>query len=244
LKTYEWIREHKGESLLFKDFRMKIESDKGMNDNNNRNIYPLLKNGGLVNYESGGLLYVDNFYTKTGLAYVKTLEAMSLLESEGYSKEQIRQAEKKFEDILSEIIFGALKKIVKQLEVHYVEHFQDLIRFILKYGKISKIEYAYLLYIKQKHDIDESLKIIQEQVYLYRKGDLDFEISVKVRNDIDLRERTKTDNRAEALSFLTSYGYFTGLLKQAGLVKKHDKYFSIIEEKRTMLEILGGVINE
>ena len=44
LKTYEWICEHKGISIPFKEFRMRLQSEKGINDNNNRNIYPLLKN--------------------------------------------------------------------------------------------------------------------------------------------------------------------------------------------------------
>ena len=79
------------------------------------------------------------------------------------------------------------------------------------------------------------------KVDMYRCGDLEIEVHVKVRNDIDLREKTKTDKRKEGLSFLTSYGYFTSLLLQAGLIKKSDKYYEVIEEKRALLEQLGGV---
>jgi len=31
------------------------------------------------------------------------------------------------------------------------------------------------------------------------------------------------------------------LLLQAGLIKKADKYYEVVEEKRTLLEQLGGV---
>lgn len=241
LKTYEWIREHKGLSLPFKEFRMKLQSEKGINDNNNRNIYPLLKNGGLVNYEKGGDVRVDYFYTNTGLAYVKTLETVSLIETEGYTKQQIAETVKRFELIQQEIIFGALKKIVNQPNVNYVEPFQDMVSFLLEFGKISKVEFAYLLYVKQQYEIREALNAMHSQVDLYRCGDLEIEVQVKVRNDIDLREKTNSDKRKEGLSFLTSYGYFTSLLLQAGLIKKSGKYYVIVEEKRAFLEQLGGV---
>ena len=130
---------------------------------------------------------------------------------------------------------------MKQPDVNYVEPFQDMIGFLLKYGKISKIEFAYLLYVKQQYDIKEALNTMHSQVDLYRYGDLEIEVHVKVRNDIDLREKTKSDKRKEGLSFLTSYGYFTSLLLQAGLIKKLDKYYEVIEEKRNFLEQLGGV---
>ena len=92
LKTYEWICEHRGLSLPFREFRMRLQSEKGVNDNNNRNIYPLLKNGGLANYEKGSDLKVDSFYTNTGLAYVKTLESVEVIEVEDYTKEQKEKA--------------------------------------------------------------------------------------------------------------------------------------------------------
>ena len=240
LKTYEWICEHRGISLPFKNFRMKLQSEKGINDNNNRNIYPLLKNGGLVNYEKGADVQVDYFYTNTGLAYVKTLETVDMIENEGYSKQQVAEATKKFEIIQQEIIFGALKKIVNQPELNYVEPFQDMIRFLLKFGKISKVEFAYLLYVKQQKEIREALNTMHPQIDMYRCGDLEIEVHVKVRNDIELREKTNADKRKEGLSFLTSYGYFTSLLLQAGLIKKAEKYYEVIEEKRELLERLGG----
>ena len=233
LKTYEWICEHKGISIPFKEFRMKLESEKGINDNNNRNIYPLLKNGGLANYEKGGDIQVDYFYTNTGMAYVKSLETVNLIE--------VAETVKRFEMIQQEIIFGALKKIISQPGLNYVEPFQDLIKFLLKFGKVSKIEFAYLLYVKQQYEIGEALNAMHPKVDMYRCGDLEIEVHVKVRNDIDLREKTKTDKRKEGLSFLTSYGYFTSLLLQAGLIKKSDKYYEVIEEKRALLEQLGGV---
>lgn len=240
LKTYEWICDYKGITLPFREFRMRLQSEKGINDNNNRNIYPLLKNGGLVSYEKGENLQVDYFYTNTGLAYVKTLETVTMIKAEDYSKKQIEEATKKFEVIQQEIIFGALKKIVNHPEVNYVEPFQDMICFLLKFGKISKIEFAYLLYVKQQKEIREALKSMQPQVEMYRCGDLEIEVHVKVRNDIELREKTNTNKRKEGLSFLTSYGYFTSLLQQAGLIKKADKYYEIMEEKRALLEQLGG----
>ncbi len=241
LKTYEWITEHSGVTMPFRDFRMSLQRDKGVNDNNNRNIYPLLKNGGLVNYEKGGYLKVDNFFTNTGLAYVKALQAKSLLSNQGYTRQQIAEAERKFDIILSEIVCKALQRIVKQPDVNYVEPFQDLIRFLVRYGRISKLEYAYLLYVRKDQDIESALDSISDQIAAHRANRLDFEVEVEVRNDIELREMTNNKKRKEGLSFLTSYGYFIGLLQQAGLVIKDDKYHVVVTKKESLLRGLGGM---
>lgn len=241
LKTYEWICEHHGITIPFREFRRKLETEKGINDNNNRNIYPLLKNGDLVCYEKGGEIAVDTFYTNTGKAYVKTLETIALIENQGYSEKQVKEATKRFEMIQQEIICGALKKIVNQSDVNYVEPFQDLIKYLLRFEKISKVEFAYLIYVKQQKEIREALDAMEPQVHMYRCGDLEIEVHVKVRNDIKIRETTKMDKRKEGLSFLTSYGYFTSLLVQAGLIRKNEKYFEVIDEKREILTELGGV---
>ena len=241
LKTYEWISEHEGLSLPFRDFRMRLQQEKGVNDNNNRNIYPLLKNGGLANYEKGSDLQVDYSYTNTGLAYVKTLESVLIIENGNYTKEQKIKAIKRFELIQNEIILGALKQIVARPDVNYVEPFQDLTRYLIKFGKISKVEYAYLLYLKQRQEVREALNYMETDIERYRNGKIDFQVKVKVRNDLDIREKTKSDKRKEGLSFLTSYGYFTSLLQQAGLIVKDKKYFYVVEGKRHLLEQLGGI---
>lgn len=240
LKTYEWICEHKGIEIPFRQFRMRLQSEKGINDNNNRNIYPLLKNGGLVSYEKGCNLIVDSFYTNTGLAYVKTLQAMAMLEEAEYEEGQKIAALKRFEMILEEIVSGTLKNIMNQPDVNYVEPFRDMIRFLLKFDKISKIEFAYLLYAKQENKLDSISQAIQS----YRCGEIEIDVYVKVRNDIEIREKTNTDKRKEGLTFLTSYGYFVSLLQQAGLIRKDDKYYIVNEEKRIVLEELGGVCHE
>lgn len=238
LLTYEWICEHSGITIPFREFRKRLQAEKGINDNNNRNIYPLLKNSGLVTYEKGCDLLVDDFYTNTGLAYVKTLEASKMLEEEDYAEEQKIIANKKFDGIREEIISGALLNLIKQPDVNYVEPLQDLIKFILKFGKINKLEFAYLLFAKQTKDINEALITIEPEIEQYRSGELEIEVSVKVRNDIDLRQKTNSDKRKEGLGFLTSYGYFIGLLSQAGLVVKDDGYYLINEERRKTLEKL------
>ena len=73
---------------------------------------------------------------------------------------------------------------------------------------------------------------------------MEIDVHVKVRNDIEIREKTNMDKRKEGLTFLTSYGYFVSLLQQAGLIRKDDKYYIVNEEKRTVLEELGGICHE
>lgn len=239
VKTNEWINEHQGEVLQFREFRRHLQDDKKINDNNNRNIYPLLKNGGLVDYEKGKLLNVDYFFTDTGKAYVKTVETVNLIEQEEYTPEQKRNAAKRFIEIQQAIIANSLLKIVKNKDLNYVEPFQDLIRFLVKYDKISKLEFALLLYHRIHHDIEESIEIMGNEIQDFRENLLKIEVEVKVRNDIALRNKTKSNSRKEGLTFLTSYGYFTSLLLQAGLVIKDDNYFRVVEDKREKLVELG-----
>ena len=109
LKISDWIAEHESAILPFKEFRMTLQREKGINDNNSRNIYPLLKNGGLIQYENRGELAVKNFFTKTGRAYVTALDTKRLIKnSDQYSSEQNRNALSKFDIIVSEIIISNL----------------------------------------------------------------------------------------------------------------------------------------
>lgn len=242
LKTYQWICENQGISLSFKEFRMRLQTDKKVNDNNNRNIYPLLKNGELVSYEKGSDLHVDYFFTNTGLAYVKTLEMIEMIKNEDYTSRQMEDAIKKCEMIKQEIITDALFKVVEHKEVNYVEPFQEMINFIVKYNSISKLEYAIFLYMRK---IGKSEDELENVVNGYRMGEFDIEVKVNVRNDIDIRKKTNKDKRKEGLSYLTSYGYFTSLLLQAGLIVKRDKnYFDISDGKKKILEKLGGKNSE
>ena len=55
LKIAEWINQNNEPDLMFIDFRRRLEKEAKINDNNARNIYPLLKNGGLVEYQSGSI---------------------------------------------------------------------------------------------------------------------------------------------------------------------------------------------
>lgn len=241
LKIYEWINENKGETIPFVLFRRRLEREKGVNDNNNRNIFPLLKNCGMVSYEPGHDLQVDFFYTKLGLAYVKTLESIELVKADDYTEAQKVGSIDKFEKVKKEIIYKALFETIKKPDINYAEPFSDLIRFLIKYNKICKQEYAYMLYVRQKMDIMHTLNSIENNIISYRNGDLTFETIVKVNNDLELREKIKSKKRKEGLSYLTSYGYFTSLLQQAGLITKYGNYQLVIKDNRKLLEQLGGI---
>lgn len=241
LKIFEWIQEHPGLNISFKEFRVRLENDKEINDNNNRNIFPLLKNGKLVQYEKGENILVDEFYTSTGLAYVKTLELLNLIKQDyKYTKDQIIASENKLNEILQDIIYGALLNIVNNEDLNYVEPFQDMIHFLLKFQRINKEEYAYLLFERQQLDIFTSLNIIANNINKYRSREIKIEASVTVRNDIEIQQKTKSKNRQEGLNFLTSYVYFVNLLNQAGLIVKQNKYYTIVNNKKDLLKKLVG----
>ena len=239
LKTYDWILMNPGKNIQFYDFRMALQKDMGINDNNNRNIYPLLKNGGLVSYEKGKILNVDCFFTNNGYAYVKTLKTIEEIYKDGTISDSIRQLTlDRLNIISSNIIYQALSKIVHNENLSYVSAFRNYMKYLLSYGSIDKYEYAFLLYMLKDKDIDIALEEMNETITAYREGSLSFKVEVVVRNDNDIAEKTKTSHRKESLGFLTSFTYFTSLLQQAGLLVKNEKSYYIVKSKSDSLKQL------
>ena len=238
LKTYQWIKEHPGVHCTYHEFRMSLQRDKGVNDNNNRNIHPLLKNCGFVYYETRGSISVDQFFTRTGLAYIKTLETLQLVD---YTPTQRREAKQKLESIQKDLVYKALTALFKEQDLNYIEPLKEFLSFALFFGKISKPEFAYYLYAKKQGIDITNLANIQDTISSYRDGLIEFEVDVSVRNDIDLRERSRTERRKEGLSYLTSFTYFSSLMIQSGIMTKDSDYYVISEAMRnranTLLEV-------
>ena len=242
LKVLDWIKENNSKVLTFKEFRMTLQREKGINDNNARNIYPLLKNGGLIQYENRGDLIVNRFFTKTGLAYVTALDAKRDIQAnDQYTPRQKQIATQKLDAIISEIVRNALSKIMKTPGLNYVEPLRGFISFVLRYRKIDKTEFAYFLYESKSANILDALNNAEENIRAYRAGSLEIDVSISVRNDLNLREQTNASKRKEGLSFLTSYTYFSSLLQQADFLMKQDGYFVLKEDYRAELEKLSEV---
>lgn len=242
LKTYQWIKEHPGVHCTYHEFRMSLQRDKGVNDNNNRNIHPLLKNCGFVYYETRGSISVDQFFTRTGLAYIKTLETLQLVDDNSdYTPTQRREAKQKLESIQKDLVYKALTALFKEQDLNYIEPLKEFLSFALFFGKISKPEFAYYLYAKKQGIDITNLANIQDTISSYRDGLIEFEVDVSVRNDIDLRERSRTERRKEGLSYLTSFTYFSSLMIQSGIMTKDSDYYVISEAMRnranTLLEV-------
>lgn len=240
LKTYEWIKEHHTSVMTFKEFRARLQEEKQINDNNNRNIYPLLRNAGFVTYEPGGTFHVNTFFTNLGLSYVQALEAKISIQELASDDPHKVMAMQEVDKILDQILYEALKNIIFDSNANYKESIKDIIVYLLYYEKINKTEYAYLLDTRTQYPLEMALNNMKENIGKYRRKQLQIKVKVQVRNDICLRERTNTETRDEALSFLTSFTYFIGLLQQAHLVTKEtDGYWSLCNNKRDMLMSLG-----
>ena len=82
LKIYEWINKNNKPELPFIEFRRRLENEEKINDNNARNIFPLIKNYGFVNYEKGVSIQYKYFFTNVGLAYCKALEAIKKISND------------------------------------------------------------------------------------------------------------------------------------------------------------------
>lgn len=231
LKIYEWIDNNDNPELPFIEFRRRLESEAKINDNNARNIYPLLKNGGLVEYQPGEELSSRDFFTKRGLAYISALKARDeLLQSDDFSKQQKDAAIAPFNEILSSIVYDSLKLLLKNDELNYSEGLRWYLTFLSKYRKINKREFAYMVYIMTKNEDIESTKDVIEE---YRKQQIDIEVQVRVRN-----ESTGKKTKVEDISKFTAYSYYSGLINQAGLIKKVKDYFYIADGKEEKIAYL------
>lgn len=238
LSCYEWVTEHSGEVKPFIEFRKEVSKAKNFNDNNARNIYPLLQNVGFVLYGKGANLEYDHFFTRTGKAYAKMVETEKLILESDYSEKDKKDALKQMQQAKETLIYQGLLKLLSR-DSNYRKEMAECLRFLTEFKKINKTEFAYLLY-----SISECLDsgTVKKDIDMYRMGDLTIDVTVSVRNDIELREKTGDKKRKEGLSFLTAYSYFCGLFEQAGLITKSEAgYFSIVsnaeERIKKLLEV-------
>lgn len=240
LKTYDWVCKNSNLKVTYKDLRTHLEDEYGINENNNRNIFPLLKNMGFVEYEKNITFDAIDIFTNEGIGYIKTLLFIKdLEENDTLSDLQKISAIKKCRELLEEIIYNGLKGMFEKNEAKYISPFKEFIMYMLEYKKISKEEYAYFLYERFKsNSLDEALKKIKTNIDKYRNKEITFETEVEVRNDNNIKAETKQDKRKEALTYLTSYGYFTNLLEESGLIEKDRNYYSLISNKQSKIEEL------
>ena len=240
LKIYEWISENSSLTLPFIYFRRRLESEKKINDNNARNIYPMLKNSGLVEYEPGGDLATNDFFTRRGLAYIKALETKGIIENSDYTKKQKEEASIQVDEILSTIVCDSIELLLKNKELNYSNSLKWYILFLSKYGKINKQEFALMVYIMSKNqgNWQQELTPIVEQ---YRKDDIEINVKVQVRNDQKIQRSTGEKTRLEEISYFTAYTYYSGLVLQAGLVRKVKDYYFVVEGKKEKIDYLVEV---
>ena len=207
---------------------------RGINDNNARNIYPLVRNCAFVSYTKNENISTNTFFTRTGLAYVKLLKTIDLINDDStYSQSKKREVLSRIKKTIEGLVYLGIEQLIKK-ESNYKADFIRTIKYIIKYNKINKKEFALLLY--SYHHLDELE--LDEYVRKFRLSIIDVETYVDVRNDIDLRNSSGNQRRNEGIEYLTAYGYYTGLLYQAGLVDKNDDYFVVRNDKKDYLQRL------
>lgn len=239
LKINNWIAKNNSPELPFIDFRKRVAKEENINDNNARNIYPLLKNGGLVEYHAGDSLKTDSFFTKRGLAYIKALETKKLIDNSDYTKRQKEEACKQVDEILSSIICDTLERLLKNNELNYSEGLKWYLMFLARYQKINRQEFAAMIYTMNK-DQDDWQNVLDGVIQDYRNNNIEIEVQVRVRNDQKIIQQTGNTTRLEGISFLTAYNYYSSLVLQAGLINKIEGYYVVVDDKSdklvTMLE--------
>lgn len=231
IKIHEWIVKNNKPQLPFIDFRRRLEGEEKINDNNARNIYPLLKNSGLVEYYPGQILDSGSFFTRRGLAYLKALETRDMISQSEYTKKQKEEALLQVDKIVSSIICDSLEKLLKNKELNYSEGLKWYLMFLSKYLRINRQEFALMVYTMNYVE-DGNEEGMSEIVKQYRKKEIDINVGVRVRNDGKIKVNTGKDTRIEEINYFTAYSFYSGLINQAGLTKKIKDYY-YLEENAT-----------
>lgn len=229
LKIYEWINKNNKPELPFIEFRRRLEKEEKINDNNARNIYPLLKNSGLVEYHPGKELDSGSFFTRRGLAYLKALETREMIMQSDYTKKQKEDASVQVDEIMGRIVCDSLGNLLKNKELNYSESLKWYLMFIEKYKKINKQEFALMVYIMNNYSGDWQ-KQIEPIIDKYRRKEIDINVRVRVRNDQKIQQSTGEKTRMEDIAYFTAYSFYSGLINQAGLTRKVKDYFLIKED--------------
>lgn len=239
MKIYNWIRENKEPNLPFIDFRRRLEKEAGINDNNARNIYPLLKNGGLVEYYPGSNLDSGHFFTNRGLAYLKALETRDMILQSDYSKRQKEEATVQVDEIMSTIVCQSLENLLANKELNYCESLHWYLQFLGKFRKINKQEFALMVHTMNNEELcevweDNIGKVIEQ----YRNQEAEINVGVRVRNDNKIQAATGEKTRIEDISYFTAYSFYSSLVDQAGLTRKINDYHCVNEECSEKLDYL------
>ena len=237
LKINEWIKNNKQPNLLFNEFRKRVEKEAEINGNNARNIYPLLKNGGLINYQPKEILKTESFFTRRGLAYINALQLKSLIENSDYSELQKEKANIEVDRMLENMICDSIQQLLGNKELNYSETLRWYLLFLSTFGKINKKEFAVMVYYMTNHKNIWKDKI-SPLIEKYRDNEIDFKIKVRVKNDRKIQQRTGEKTRLEDISFFTAYSYYSSLVDQAGLTKKIKDYHMIIDEAKEKIDFL------
>lgn len=237
LKIYEWINRNNEPELPFIEFRRRLENEEKINDNNARNIYPLLKNGGLVEYHPGEALDSGSFFTRRGLAYLKALETKDMIMKSDYSNKQKEEASVQVDEILGSIVCDSLENLMKNKELNYSSSLKWYLIFLAKYGKINKQEFALMVYTMNDSNDDWQQKM-NSTIEMYRKKEIDINVKVRVRNDQKIQQSTGEKTRIEDISYFTAYNFYSGLVNQAGLTRKVKDYFLVKESSKDKIDYL------
>lgn len=216
---YEYCQEHISTSLSFADFRKNVSSEKKTNANNDRNIFPFIKNLGFVSYGVGGVFSCSQLFTKSGIGLVKCFMLEQNLEQnkEDYPEDKYLAAKKSLDAAIEELVFNGMWHAMKSNNntMTYRDVLTLTIEYLLKFNNYDKPEFCYMLYCSQKGITDT--KEILDTVTSYRNGD----IEIHVQSDAYDKKSGDANNRLLGdIGRITCCGYISGLLEASGLVKK------------------------
>ena len=231
-QCYKFIQQVTVPMDRFIDFRTEFAKTTETNDNNNRNIFPLLKYAGFIKYDEN-IIY-DAFFTNLGLGFIKVMHLQNYIADNINDELLKRKIEEKLNLIKQNLIGTGLRNILNCNECRYRRELLATIKFLYKYRTIKIEEFAYLIHSLNEDEIN-FLENMESKLNEYRQGDLVIEVAIDIRSADG--SRSEVD-----ISRLTAYGYYIALLNQAGVILKNaDNNLEMDDDK---IEFVNSLIEE
>ncbi len=229
VQLYNFVCEEPNKCENIKDLR-KSYYEKFNLSSYARNMFTLVRECGFIRYENGQTLKRSDLFTDLGKSYVLTyIQLLSLADKDEAVKNEIEKVQRN-------ILFLGVRNITKSDS--YGDVYKEVLKYTYENEYIDVIEFAYMLYTMQ-NDVDE--EEVKNNIKLYRSGDIDINVKVRVRDDTN---NSNGSDRIGDLKDSSAFTYIVGLYMQAGILyseqigQKKKYYFnkSMSEKVRMVLE--------
>ena len=221
LKIYEWANNNKDLLLTYRQIQEKVSQECNISKSNTRMYTPFLYKNGFVGDYTNGAIYINNYFTDLGKAYLETLAS-------------IKSAERIDNSVVLKQLYYSLQDIcllglMNRQKINEGEMYLDFLKFCYKYDRINADEFYRMLY-EREIGTEEYIDSIEDDIKAYRNGNMSFVIKHERRSEGQVIIGPMEQN---------IFTYTKTFIMQCGIITDAmDSYFKPVENKKGIIEYL------